>query len=172
MPGRPKLGKNPPCRRCGRPRTRFITLKNGTVRWLCACTVKASKREPVSPELMAAVKRERERFQYRKRHTIPRWQMKATLIDHHGGKCSRCGYEDNMVALQFHHVDTKVSEISKLIQKGPDSGWDAAVEEARKCLVLCSNCQALEHSNHSDELGKGQWKKYIVKVKDQREAAG
>ncbi len=57
-----------------------------------------------------------------------------------------CGYDKNYAALEFHH---KVP-IEKLFQLDLRSlsnrSWDAILEEAKKCQLLCSNCHAEYHN--------------------------
>ena len=59
--------------------------------------------------------------------------------------CSHCGYKDNPVALQFHHVDpsTKVENVST-IRRSSWSQWKKIKAEIRKCIVLCANCHSIE----------------------------
>ena len=59
-----------------------------------------------------------------------------------GGKCTRCGYDKCIAALDFHHIDGKMKdyEISKII-----SNWVKMKQEIKKCVLLCSNCHREEH---------------------------
>ena len=59
--------------------------------------------------------------------------------------CFHCGYKDNPVALQFHHVDpsTKVENVST-IRRSSWSQWKKIKAEIRKCVVLCANCHSVE----------------------------
>ena len=54
--------------------------------------------------------------------------------------CVKCG-EDHPATLDFHHVDPtlKESAVSKLHSR------KKIVEEAKKCVVLCSNCHRKVH---------------------------
>jgi hypothetical protein len=55
-------------------------------------------------------------------------------------KCSKCGYDRYMGALEFHHVnDDKKFNLSK------NHSIKQSLEEAKKCIVLCSNCHKEEH---------------------------
>jgi transposase-like protein len=66
--------------------------------------------------------------------------VKARLVDEAGGRCSLCGYDHALSALHFHHLDpsTKRLELSRSISLS----IEALREEARKCILLCSNCHA------------------------------
>jgi hypothetical protein len=65
--------------------------------------------------------------------------VKATLVEEGGGCCVICGYDRSLSALHFHHLDptTKRMELSRSVMS-----LDALREEARKCVLLCSNCHA------------------------------
>jgi hypothetical protein len=60
-----------------------------------------------------------------------------------GGKCSICGYNKCLAALDFHHINEKQftpSKLLKLIDR------DKAYEEIKKCILLCANCHREEHN--------------------------
>ena len=68
-----------------------------------------------------------------------RRRVKEILVAEAGGRCRLCGYDKYLGALEFHHLDPK--------EKRLEIGYVAlALEtmraEARKCLLLCSNCHA------------------------------
>ncbi len=65
-----------------------------------------------------------------------------------GGKCSCCGYDKCLDALQFHHTDptTKTFEISQAIWY--DKSHNELLEEMKKCKLVCANCHAEIHSLH------------------------
>jgi hypothetical protein len=59
-----------------------------------------------------------------------------------GLRCERCGYCKNPQILHFHHLDMKekkngVGNIKR--------SYTAALEEIKKCEVLCPNCHAELH---------------------------
>jgi hypothetical protein len=59
------------------------------------------------------------------------------------GKCCRCGYDKCIQALEFHHIDPKqkdtiISSDSITIEK--------AIEESKKCILICSNCHKEFHA--------------------------
>lgn len=61
------------------------------------------------------------------------------LIEEHGGACKICGYDRYHGALEFHHIDptTKVVGLGKLQNS---ASIEAMRVEAKKCILLCSNC--------------------------------
>lgn len=69
-----------------------------------------------------------------------KWRrFKATL------KCVQCG-QDHPATFDFHHVDstTKEASVSKLIK---NRAFKRAMEEVKKCVVLCANCHRIYHHN-------------------------
>lgn len=55
-----------------------------------------------------------------------------------GGKCCLCGYNKNIAALEFHHIDKK----TKLhgISDGNCRKLEKDIEEVKKCALVCANC--------------------------------
>lgn len=74
--------------------------------------------------------------QWRKNH-------KQKLIDGFGGKCGKCSLEDDQVVFDFHHLDPKEKDFvlsSKIMSE------EKAFDEAKKCVLLCSNCHRKVHA--------------------------
>lgn len=63
-----------------------------------------------------------------------------------GAKCVRCGYNQNYAALEFHHPDPHEKEFQLDLRSLSNRRWNAVLEEAAKCLLLCSNCHAEVHN--------------------------
>ena len=59
-------------------------------------------------------------------------------------KCSKCGYDRSIAALDFHHTDpdSKKHNVSQIYGARIKGRWnlDEAVAEARKCILICANC--------------------------------
>ncbi len=70
-----------------------------------------------------------------------RRKMKEILVREAGGACAICGYAGNMRALHFHHVRPPEKRI-ELNAKGVALSLATLRAEARKCVLLCSNCHA------------------------------
>jgi 5-methylcytosine-specific restriction endonuclease McrA len=68
-----------------------------------------------------------------------RRRMKARLVAEFGGKCARCGYNKYYGALEFHHLDPTQKSF-QLSVRGLTKSFEVLSEEAKKCLLLCSNC--------------------------------
>ena len=61
-----------------------------------------------------------------------------------GGKCSACGYDKCLYALDFHHLDPdkKDNGVCHLLRT---RSFKAAAEESKKCVLLCANCHRELH---------------------------
>jgi AcrR family transcriptional regulator len=73
--------------------------------------------------------------------TKRRRQMKALLVAEAGGRCTLCGYARYVGALEFHHVAPSTKSFA-LGRVGVARSLERAREEARKRVLLCSNCHA------------------------------
>lgn len=70
-----------------------------------------------------------------------RREVKRILVEEAGGKCLLCGYDRALSGLHFHHVDPARKDFA-LSRQGVTRSLAAARAEARKCVLLCSNCHA------------------------------
>lgn len=75
--------------------------------------------------------------------TILRNSMKKQAIKLLGGKCSICGYNKCIDALEFHHKDPTKKEFK--LGSGNTMSWKEYKKEAQKCMLLCSNCHKEIH---------------------------
>ena len=69
-----------------------------------------------------------------------RRKLKAILVADAGGSCCVCGYSRYIGALEFHHLDRSEKRVE--ISCGSALSLDSLRAEARKCVLLCSNCHA------------------------------
>ena len=76
--------------------------------------------------------------------TILRRSMKIQAIKLLGGKCSICGYDKCIDALEFHHKNPSEKDF-KLGSENTIS-WKEYKNEALKCIVVCSNCHKEIHA--------------------------
>lgn len=76
--------------------------------------------------------------------TILRRSMKLQAIKLLGGKCSICGYNRCVEALEFHHINPSVKEFK--LGSGNTMSWKDYKKEAVKCILVCSNCHKEIHS--------------------------
>ena len=71
-------------------------------------------------------------------------KLKKEIIELFGGKCSKCGYNKCMGALDFHHEGRKEEAISRLIK---NNSREKILKEAKKCILLCANCHREVHNS-------------------------
>jgi hypothetical protein len=73
---------------------------------------------------------------------VQRWRRntRRRLIEEFGGVCAICGF-DQPVSLEFHHLDRKKKEFG-FAARGITRSYESLRREARKCVLLCSNCHA------------------------------
>ena len=70
--------------------------------------------------------------------TAARQKRKQELVYIMGGKCSLCGYDKCIAALEFHHIDKKQKE--RQLSSGNCHSWEEDIQEVKKCALVCSNC--------------------------------
>lgn len=91
-------------------------------------------------------------YVYQKARGVKR---KIELVNIMGGCCQSCGYNENLGALEFHHINPK-EKISELdVRILTNRKWSFIIEEANKCKLLCANCHAEEH--YKDLQGWAKW---------------
>lgn len=71
--------------------------------------------------------------------------VKAKWLEYKGGaRCSICGYDKYIGALEFHHVNPDEKEFS--FSKMRSYNFERVKPELDKCIVVCSNCHKELHS--------------------------
>jgi transposase len=70
-----------------------------------------------------------------------RRRVKQRLVEAAGGRCVLCGYDRSAAALQFHHTDPAAKAFG-IAGRGVARSLEAALAEARKCVLLCATCHA------------------------------
>jgi len=68
-------------------------------------------------------------------------RRRRLLVADAGGRCSVCGYDRYIGALQFHHRDGKAKSFG-LADRGLTRSLEAVRAEAAKCVLLCANCHS------------------------------
>ena len=76
--------------------------------------------------------------------TILIQSMKKQAIKLLGGKCSICGYDRCIDALEFHHENPQEKEFK--LGSGNTMSWREYKAESLKCKLVCSNCHKEIHS--------------------------
>lgn len=91
-----------------------------------------------------------------------RYERKEELVRLLGGKCQRCGYDEFLSGLDFHHVAhhakrfTISAKLSTTTIRTADR--EELVKEINKCALLCRNCHA-SINEWSDEV---KWEKETI----------
>lgn len=78
---------------------------------------------------------------------IRRYRLKMASIEYKGGKCQRCGFNENLNCLDFHHLSNKSFGISSYRY----ISWKSIKKELDKCELLCSNCHRILHAERFDQ---------------------
>lgn len=87
-----------------------------------------------NPEKFREISKKYNDIKYQKRKEIL-YQLRVEM----GGKCAHCGYSEEIRILQFHHNSGKKESDVSCVQSLPK-----IAEEAKKCILLCPNCHAIE----------------------------
>jgi hypothetical protein len=85
--------------------------------------------------------------------TSKKRQLKVRAVELLGGKCSCCGYNKYIGALEFHHKNPseKDFEVVKTLRK-----WESILKELNKCVLLCANCHREEHAMQRGTLKRAK----------------
>lgn len=75
---------------------------------------------------------------------------KLEFINLKGGCCSKCGYNSNLSALEFHHRDSNQKSFGIDFRKLSNTKKETLLEELLKCDLLCSNCHKEHHYPEMD----------------------
>ncbi|GAX39860.1 hypothetical protein NIES4075_08200 [Tolypothrix sp. NIES-4075] len=79
------------------------------------------------------------------RQTIERMRrFKEKCVAHKGGKCSRCGYNRCIDALEFHHINPLEKDLP--LSAGKVYSFEKAKAELDKCILVCANCHREIHA--------------------------
>jgi len=73
-----------------------------------------------------------------------RQNLKKMSVEYKGGKCSLCGYNKCISALEFHHLNPNEKDFQI---SGKSISWDKVKNELEKCILVCSNCHQEIHAN-------------------------
>lgn len=73
---------------------------------------------------------------------LTRSMFLAKIKQARGGKCSRCGYDTCLGALEFHHLDPTQKDFTI---SNANFKLEEAIEESKKCVLLCANCHREYH---------------------------
>ena len=77
-----------------------------------------------------------------------RQKRKNQLVKIIGGKCCVCGYSKAISALEFHHLNPSQKEYQ--LSSGNCRSIQEDLKEAKKCILVCSNCHKEIHQGLID----------------------
>ena len=73
-----------------------------------------------------------------------RKKVRQMAVAYKGSRCERCGYDDCIEALDFHHKDPSQKNFG-ISSKGYTRSWSKIRSELNKCVILCANCHREFH---------------------------
>lgn len=114
--------------------SRLLNISYGTV-----------KRYTTKKEKVRLSDEEKRKKEYNKNKNW-RTNLKIKCVKFLGGKCSICGYNKCLGALDLHHKNEKNKEFT--ISGGNLKSFEKLIPELIKCDVLCSNCHRELHNPH------------------------
>ena len=85
-------------------------------------------------------------------------KRKLDLIKLRGGACENCGYNKNIGAIDFHHIDPNMKEGTLTARTLSNRNMDWIMNEFSKVKCLCANCH---REYHNPELDMNEVYKYI-----------
>ena len=86
-----------------------------------------------------------------------RQKRKRDLITLYGGKCSLCGYNKSIKALEFHHI--KPQDKKYALGTGNCHKLQDDLTEAKKCLLVCANCHREIHDGFYNDVNLFDYQK-------------
>lgn len=84
------------------------------------------------------------------KYTLKGIEKKLQLIELFGGKCEKCGYNKNISAFDFHHRNPDEKSFEIKVQYLNYKSDEEILNEALKCMLLCSNCHREIHNPYMD----------------------
>lgn len=73
-------------------------------------------------------------------------KRKMDLITYKGGKCEICGYDKNIAALDFHHINPDDKSFQLDARHLSNTNIEKIKEEVDKCILVCANCHREIHN--------------------------
>lgn len=87
-----------------------------------------------------------------------RRRRKLNLLKICGNKCSICGYDKCVGALEFHHLNSQ-EKLYGISSGGVCRDLETDIAEVQKCILVCANCHREIHNDlySIDELKSFQY---------------
>jgi hypothetical protein len=134
------------CQRCQvtKPLSEFYADKNRYgVRSPCKQCIKVASQIRYAQEISSGKTQNTLRLE-------ARLELKRKLVAAAGGRCTRCGYERSIHALDFHHLRKhQEGNLATLLMRAASDRSDLlarALAEASQCVLLCANCHREVHA--------------------------
>lgn len=89
-------------------------------------------------------------------------KKKQRLVNALGGKCCLCGYNKCLSALQFHHTDPNQKDFA--ISDNAHMAFEKALEEAKKCILVCANCHREIHAGLIETLPATSYNEELANI--------
>ena len=70
-------------------------------------------------------------------------KYKLRALQYKGCKCEKCGYDRNIAALEFHHLDPAQKDFGI---SATHRCWEEVKTELDKCILVCANCHRELHN--------------------------
>lgn len=74
------------------------------------------------------------------------FENKLRIFLERGGKCEICGYNKNLSAIDFHHLDPSKKEFKVDIRSFSNNSKSKISIELEKCTMICANCHREQHN--------------------------
>ena len=89
-----------------------------------------------------------------------RRRVRELAVEAKGGKCSRCGYDRCIDALEFHHLDSSLKGFG-ISDRGYTRSWSKVLKEIDKCILICANCHRELHAQNAASRRKDELKNWV-----------
>lgn len=93
---------------------------------------------------------ENKNYNTKERQLVKSSLRKLHFIELKGGCCEKCGYKNNLAALEFHHINPSTKCFSIDGRKLANYSYEKLKTEIDKCSLLCSNCHREIHNEKHD----------------------
>lgn len=92
-------------------------------------------------------------------------KRKYEYVIKRGGKCEDCGYDENLAALEFHHINPEDKKFQIDIRAFSNTNLDDLEKELAKCKLLCANCH---RKTHNPELSMDNIENLLQEASDKK----
>lgn len=83
---------------------------------------------------------------------VRRFRLKNWMINYKGGECADCNVKNlDISCYDFHHLDPSQKDFALSRLNSARISKEKVVKELDKCVLLCSNCHRVKHSNYKSE---------------------